>query len=228
MFNDFKLGDITQGFVNVAKNISKFGMDKGLLPTTSEMTTSTANRILGSYKEEVQKLISDTLKNGGDDMAKYWDDAFSRSKVGRNKQMQEAFKNFGQTFSITSSEDRILQNGLDLIREENLIDPEKVAKVNKYIKNKANGNKAIEDELNAKFGSDFNKTMYKNYSIGDYFRPTDANGNVNIELANIRKDAAIIGGTGLVGVSAINRYASGGTLTRNNRGERDIAGIPFI
>lgn len=35
-------------------------------------------------------------------------------------------------------------------------------------------------------------------------------------------------GTGLVSASVYNRYKSGGTLTTNSKGEKDIVGIPIL
>lgn len=35
-------------------------------------------------------------------------------------------------------------------------------------------------------------------------------------------------GAGYVGVSGLTRAVSGGSMTRNKKGERDIAGIPFL
>ncbi len=65
------------------------------------------------------------------------------------------------------------------------------------------------------------------YGIGN-----GANSLVNNRQINLRHGltyGAALGITSSVmGVSAMNRYNSGGTITRNNKGEKDIVGIPFL
>lgn len=50
----------------------------------------------------------------------------------------------------------------------------------------------------------------------------------NPENAQVAFNRRVGVGAGVAGAALVGRYASGGTLTRNNRGEGDIAGVPFI
>ena len=58
-----------------------------------------------------------------------------------------------------------------------------------------------------------------------YFNPVDASGNIN---KSARKARIATAAGAYVGINVGGRYLQGGTLTRDDYGQRDIAGIPFV
>lgn len=213
MFN-FNLGGFGSTVDEVVEAISKFGIDKGVLPDTAEKISMAQKRIFKSYQEEIKELLQDSFKNGGDDVGAYFERKFGRSKLAKDPQMNKIFANYGDTIRSTGlNKEDLIKEALGQISEEkgikNLTDLETASILRKKFGDKA-----------SKY-SDFDLTMLDKYSYAhDYFS--------NREYAGTRKKFVAGVGAGYLGVSAINRVAFGGTLTRNNRGERDIAGIPFI
>ncbi len=88
--------------------------------------------------------------------------------------------------------------------------------------NKANKKLAKKNATETAFSS-----MKRN--VKDYFNAQDLNYKDTVHLRNKAKLAR--GGMALAafgGAALATRYADGGSLTRNSKGEKDIAGIPFI
>lgn len=63
-------------------------------------------------------------------------------------------------------------------------------------------------------------------SVGRYFGATDLRGQSGRAMAVGVRGAVGVGA--YMGANTAMRYVSGGGMTYNNQGERDIAGIPFI
>lgn len=63
-------------------------------------------------------------------------------------------------------------------------------------------------------------------SVGRYFGATDLRGQSGRAMAIGVRGA--VGAGAYMGANTALRYVSGGGMTHNNQGERDIAGIPFI
>ncbi|MNP03357.1 hypothetical protein D3C76_952400 [compost metagenome] len=64
-------------------------------------------------------------------------------------------------------------------------------------------------------------------AIGGYFAGADRAGQGWGRTRAVATRAGMVAGTGMA-VGTGMRYASGGSFTENRKGERDIAGIPFV
>jgi hypothetical protein len=62
--------------------------------------------------------------------------------------------------------------------------------------------------------------------VGRYFGATDMRGQSGRFMTGAVRNGAAVGGVMAAGTGL--RYLSGGGMTYNNQGQRDIAGIPFI
>ncbi len=212
MFN-FNLGGFGSTIDEISEAIAKFGVAKGVVPDIEEKISMAQKRIFKSYQEELKDLLEDSFKNGGDDVGRYFESKFAKSKLAKDTQMNKMFANYGSDIknAIANGEihENFIEKSLSSINEKNLVDLETAGILRKKFGDKLSNY------------SDFDLTMLDKYSYAhDYFS--------NKEYAGTRKKFVAGVGAGYLGVSAVNRVAFGGTLTRNNRGERDIAGIPFI
>lgn len=212
MFN-FNLGGFGATVDEVVENIAKFGINKGVLPDTAEKISMAQKRIFKSYQEELKELLQDSFKNGGDDIGAYFEGKFGKSKLAKNQQMNKLFANYGDTIESSikagQAKEHFIETSLGLIDKDSITDLEAASILRKKFGDKVSNY------------SDFDLTMLDKYSYAhDYFS--------NREYASTRKKFAAGVGAAYLGTAAVNRVAFGGTLTRNNRGERDIAGIPFI
>lgn len=106
---------------------------------------------------------------------------------------------------------------------------EAFSKMNKALVNEGINND-IADALINKFQQNSSTILNSKLNVNDYNRFTKASIYTkayfnNPENKNIRIGTAI---GAYAGLSIGSRYLSGGTLTTNNSGQKDIAGIPFI
>ena len=104
----------------------------------------------------------------------------------------------------------------------------------------ADGAKALEGKLGSlqgRLGSLEGRASKKSEAFGTqawdyaktplkYFGASDYKGQDGRAMAIMARGAA--GGAAWMGLNAAGRVATGGGMTYNNTGERDIAGIPFI
>lgn len=71
-------------------------------------------------------------------------------------------------------------------------------------------------------------TVFKNNGFIKRFYGIGEGNELSDFQRNLRYGTTIGVGAGLVSASVYNRYKSGGTVTTNSKGEKDIVGIPIL
>ena len=205
-FNEFMQG-ILKGAGDIANEFANSGFYKNVIPTSDEFTRELLQGINSNQKAKI-----DYLQDALDNAVKYRAKPPLKKAGLDNETIENVSQQIANALHGTDYSDEAISKLADIMKSHNINDK----MVNTFINNTSD---SVQEVLSQNIVSLVNGTTHPVLYAKTYFNNPDP----KIKQQRI---AAVVGAYGTLAVGG--RLLSGGTITEDNYGRRDIAGIPFI